>query len=250
MELTILGSGTAALSLRRGPSGYLLTVGCEHYLLDGGSGTLLKCLKAGISYRMIDRLFYTHLHPDHTMDFIPFLFATKYTPGFRRQKRLDIYGPRGFSRFYQDLATIFDPGLLELDFDVQITELGNDRRTVETLVIESGLMKHSKDAIGYRFECNGKVLVYSGDTDRCEEIIHLARHADVLILECSFPDEMKIPKHLTPSEAGQIAEKAHVGKLVLTHFYPPCDEIDVKGIAKRQFSGDVIVAEDLMKITL
>lgn len=250
MELTIIGSGTAALSVHRGPSGYVLNTGTTWCLLDGGTGTLLKCLQNGISYKKIDRLFYTHFHPDHTIDFIPFLFATKYTPGFQRRKKLSIFGPRGFREFYHKLANIFDPGLLEFDFELEVTECGRGRLQAGEMLVETDFMRHSSNAIGYRFEAGNKVLVYSGDTDLCDEIIHLARKADVLLLECSFPDEMKIQKHLTPSEAAQIASAARVKKLVLTHLYPPCEEIDVQHIVQRGFSGEVVVARDFMKVTI
>ena len=54
-------------------------------------------------------------------------------------------------------------------------------------------------------DSNGKSIVYSGDTDYCPELIELADNCDLLILECSFPDDMKVEGHLTPSEAGKIA---------------------------------------------
>ena len=59
---------------------------------------------------------------------------------------------------------------------------------------------------------------------------------------------MKVAKHLTPTEAGRIASAADVKKVVLTHLYPPCDDIDVKSIVEEQFQGEVVVAEDFMKI--
>jgi ribonuclease BN (tRNA processing enzyme) len=63
-----------------------------------------------------------------------------------------------------------------------------------------------------------------------------------------MPEGSKIPGHLVPSEAGTIAQQARVKKLVLTHFYPPSDEVDVAEQASRTFSGEVIRAADLMVI--
>ena len=111
-------------------------------------------------------------------------------------------------------------------------------------------MKHSEGAIGYRFELNDKIFVYSGDTDFCEGIIALSRNADVLLLECSFPDEMKVKGHLTPSEAGKIASKAEVDRLILTHLYPPCDEVDILEVCRREFDGEIKLAEDLMRVEI
>lgn len=250
MQLTILGSGTAALQAHRGPSGYVLKAADEIFLLDGGTGTLLKCLQAGISYKGIDKIFYTHLHPDHTIDLAPFLFATKHTPGFVRTKGLKLYGPVGFKAFFEDLINLYGPGLIEVGYEIEITELDETELSIGALRITTKLMKHVAGAVGYRFELDGKTFVYSGDTDMCEGIIELAQEADVLLLECSFPDEMKVEGHLTPSEAGKIASRAKVDRLILTHMYPPCEDDDILDACQKQFDGKVTLAEDLRRFEI
>ena len=72
----------------------------------------------------------------------------------------------------------------------------------------------------------------------------------VLILECSSPDDMKIDGHLTPSLAGRVARETECKRLLLTHFYPPCDDCDIVKIVESQYSGEVILAEDLMKVVV
>ena len=93
-------------------------------------------------------------------------------------------------------------------------------------------------------------MVYSGDTDYCDNIVKLGREADVLILECSFPDERKTEGHLTPSLAGKIAREASCKKLLLTHFYPVFQGHDILAECRKEFSGEIILAEDGMKITV
>jgi ribonuclease BN (tRNA processing enzyme) len=61
---------------------------------------------------------------------------------------------------------------------------------------------------------------------------------------------MKIPGHLTPSLAGQIATRAGVKKLVLTHLYPECDAVDVSAQCRKTYQGPLVVAEDLLEIRL
>jgi len=251
MELIVTGSGTAPLRPERGPSGYILQVADQTCLLDGGTGTLLKCLQAGVSYKEIDHLFYTHLHPDHTIDLIPFLFATKHTPGFVRTDNLQMFGPEGLDTFLDKLLELYGRSMVEdAEYEIILEELSDSKKRMPGFHFESKPMNHAIPAIGYRFEADGKVLVYSGDTDMCPEIVALARDADVLVLECSFPDEMKVVGHLTPTEAGRIAAEARVKKLILTHLYPPCDERDIVSVCWKQFGGEIVVAEDFMRVEI
>ncbi|MCZ7626508.1 MAG: MBL fold metallo-hydrolase [Candidatus Methylomirabilis sp.] len=83
MQLTILGSGTAIPSLTRGSPGLLIEVAGSSLLCDGGAGTRPRPLRAGIVATELDRVFYTHLHPDHTGDLVPLLFALR-NPLWRR----------------------------------------------------------------------------------------------------------------------------------------------------------------------
>ncbi|MBS7660151.1 ribonuclease Z, partial [Candidatus Bathyarchaeota archaeon] len=67
----------------------------------------------------------------------------------------------------------------------------------------------------------GRKIVYSGDTRPSEKIANLAKNADVLIHEATLSDELaekaEEEGHSTPSEAAQVALKANVKLLVLTH---------------------------------
>lgn len=250
MELIIIGSGTAALDCNRGPSGYVLKLAHKQFLLDGGTGTLLKCLQAGISYREIDKLFYTHLHPDHTIDLIPFLFASKYTPDFERTAALEIFGPIGFDAFFSEFVALFGSSMIDVPYEIKIREMAENAVTGDGFAVQTALMKHTEHAVGYRFEAEGKIFVYSGDTDYCHGIVSLAKGADVLLIECSFQDENKIEGHLTPAEAGKIASEAGVGKLILTHLYPPVDEKALVASAEKHYQGEILIAQDFMRIKI
>ncbi|NNG47268.1 MAG: MBL fold metallo-hydrolase, partial [Deltaproteobacteria bacterium] len=72
--------------------------------------------------------------------------------------------------------------------------------------------------------------------------------ADVAVFECSFPNERRVEGHLTPGEAGEVANAAKVKRLVLTHFYPECEGADILSQCQETFSGEVILAEDLLRI--
>jgi ribonuclease BN (tRNA processing enzyme) len=115
-------------------------------------------------------------------------------------------------------------------------------------VIKSAPTNHTEGSLAYRVEAEGRSLVYSGDTDESDSLVDLARGADLLVLEAANP--FKVPGHLTPAEAGRLAAKAGVGRVLLTHFYPPCDAVDVVALAAQEFSGEVLRAEDGLRLTV
>jgi ribonuclease BN (tRNA processing enzyme) len=45
-----------------------------------------------------------------------------------------------------------------------------------------------------------------------------------------------------------MATRAGARKLVLTHFYPDCEGVDLVQECRRTYSGPLILAEDLMRI--
>jgi ribonuclease BN (tRNA processing enzyme) len=123
---------------------------------------------------------------------------------------------------------------------------GPDRFAWEGLTITSAPVNHIPGSLAYRVEAGGRALVYSGDTDVSDSLVELARGADLLILECANP--FKTPGHLTPGEAGALAARAQVPRLLLSHFYPPCDEVDVTALAATEFAGEILRAEDDLRV--
>ena len=65
-----------------------------------------------------------------------------------------------------------------------------------------------------------------------------------------MPDDLKVDGHLTPSLAGDIATRANVKKLVLTHLYPECDTKDIEKECRRTYQGPLVLAEDLMRFNV
>jgi ribonuclease BN (tRNA processing enzyme) len=96
----------------------------------------------------------------------------------------------------------------------------------------------------------GRSAVYSGDSEYCANLVEISHNADLLILECSFPEDMPCVGHLSPTLAGRVARESQCKKLLLTHFYPPCDSSDLLTPLRNEFSGEVLLAEDLMRVVL
>lgn len=247
-ELIILGSGTGVPSLRRGSPGLLLFSGTSRILIDSGSGVLRRMLEAGVTYRDVDLILYTHIHPDHTADLVPILFACKYGD-LPREKEMTIIGGPGFALFFNRVNDLYGSWINPRTYHLTIKEISSKPLLFGGMKILSSPMAHLPESVGYRIEwSDGKSLVISGDTDYCENLLTLASNADLLVLECSFPEEKKMVGHLTPSLAGRIARESRSKRLLLTHLYPTCDQYDILSQCKKVYSGEVILSEDLMRM--
>ncbi len=253
-RVTILGSGTVVPSLLRSSCSVLIEYGELKLVFDLGAGTMRRLLEAGAAISEVTHLLFSHLHPDHTGEFVSFLFATKYPETYRRRTPFRVIGARGLLDFYEKLKGVYGEWIILEEGLMQLIELdasGPDRLPLEELEILSLPMNHIAGSIGYRLQLPGGFSVaYSGDTDFCENLTALAKGADLFICESALPDELKVTGHLTPSLAGEVATRAGVKRLVLTHFYPECDTADVEGQCRRHYSGPLFLAKDLMSFEM
>lgn len=254
ITVTILGSGTCVPSLKRSSCSVLMAVGDSKLLFDSGPGTIRRMLEAGTAIFDISYIFYSHFHPDHSSEFVPFLFATKYPNKQQRKNTLTVTAGTGLLDFYDRLKSVYgqwielEPGLLAL---LELDHQKPDSNQFKDFSVESAPMAHNEESIAFRINSpDGSSVVYSGDTDYNENLIDLARDADMLICESALPDDMHKDGHMTPSLAGEIATRASVKKLVLTHFYPECDHADIEQECRKTYVGPLILAEDLMRMTV
>lgn len=250
MEITILGSGTCVPYLKRGSAGIILRIGENILLFDSGTGTLERMLKRGITYLDLDVVLYTHTHPDHVADLVPLIFASKYgeTP---RRRDLPLIGGRGFKTYFQAIQGAYGRWLQPDLFQIHIREVYDDILDYDLFRVIARPMTHLPDSVGYRVESSdGKSAAFSGDTDYCPNLIGLAKDVDVLVIESALPDEMKAEGHLTPSLAGRIGREANCKKMVLTHLYPVCDTVDIVQQCRKEYRGELLIAEDFMEISI
>jgi ribonuclease BN (tRNA processing enzyme) len=249
IEICIIGSGTGIPNPRRRPPALVVRLQGHFLLFDCGAGTIWSLAEADLDYRDLDSLWFTHFHPDHTAGLVPLLFAAR-SPLYGREKPLVIGGAAGLKDFFRRLLGVYG-SWIELDSDLLTFEEIENTAAAEMKLPFGTLstlpMDHTKESLGYRLETkDGLVFAYSGDTEYCGNIVALAREADLFFCECSFPDNMKTSGHLTPEWAGKVAQEADCKRLVLIHLYPVCDEIDVVAACRKQYSGEIVLAEDFM----
>lgn len=250
--VTILGSGTCVPCLKRSACSLLMETGRSKLLFDCGPGTMRRLLEAGVEIYDISFIFLSHFHPDHSSELIPFLFANKYPDISRRKIPLTLAAGRGFSDFFQGLKKVYKDWIELPSSLFNIIEMDNknpDFKVFDDFKLNTMPVEHNDESIAFRItNDSGVSAVYSGDTDYSENLIKLSKDANLLICESALPDALKVKGHLTPSLAGKIAEQADVKNLVLTHFYPECEQADIKQECSKTYSGSLFLAQDLMKI--
>ena len=250
--VTFLGSGTGIPSAHRGSPCIVIRYRTHYFLFDIGPGTLRALSRMGTRFDLLEAIWITHFHPDHTADLAHLLFATKYPPVLENRSPFILMGPPGLEKFLRQLQTSYSPHL-DLPGDlIDIREVDPTKGqsiSWQDFQFKVCRTKHTQESIAIRMQApTGRSIVYSGDTDYSEDIVSLSQSADLLILEASFPEGQKVKGHLTPSEAGMIAEKAEVGKLVLTHFYPECLGTDIGAECRKNFTGEIVLASDGLRV--
>ncbi len=250
--VTVLGSGTCVPSRERSSCALLAETAGRRFLLDAGPGTLRRLAEAGFALDDLTAVLFSHLHPDHTGDLAALLFAMKYDPGTRRATPLTLVGGQGFADFYARLKGAYgdwiDPGAGRLRIR-EVAVDGPDVLDSAGIEIRTAPTAHTPQSVAYRLQSpSGRSCVYSGDTDWAASLVQLAERADLLVCEAAFPEGQKVAGHLTPALAGQIAARAQVRRLMLTHFYPACEAADIAAQCRQTWSGPLLLARDLMRI--
>lgn len=239
MKVRILGTGCAVPSLRRLSSSCLVLTAWGNILIDIGPSVVRRLLEFGYTVNDIDLILLTHFHPDHTVDLPAFLFACNYGES-ERTKKLTIVGGKGVRPFCRSLDRLY-PWIRPLKYEMAIKTLRGSTWRQEGISFTTAAMKHRDESIGVRIEEKGKSAVFSGDTDYAPGLIKLASGADLLIVECSFP-ERKAKGHLNLSTLLPIVREAKPKRVLMSHLYPEWEEFTAP------LPEPLLLAEDGMEI--
>lgn len=245
MRLTTLGTGTAAPSPTRVQSATLIETGGVRLLIDCGSGAVFRMAELGVEWGGITHLALTHFHADHTNDLANLIYAWRYGMLPPRSVPIEIVGPVGTVALIARMADAFGANLLTA-LPLNIREIAPD----EPLLLADGCemiahkVPHTAESVAYSVSSPRRRVVVSGDTGFDPSFGAWAQGCDVLVLECSLPDTLAIPTHLTPRQCGEVAASAMPSMLALTHFYPPVESVDIEAQVAEQFDGRIVRASD------
>jgi ribonuclease Z len=274
-KVVLLGTGNPNPDPRHSGCSVAIIVRETAYIVDFGPGLVRKAAELSPVYggsiealrtENIKKAFLTHLHSDHTAGY-PDLILTPWVIG--RDEPLEVYGPEGIDRMTEHILEAYKDDIM---YRVYGLEPANDQGwrvitheigegiiyTDENVKVEAFLVKHGTwpNAYGFRFTTPDKVIVISGDTAPCENIVKFSRNADILIHEVyykkGFDTKSDLWKayhrqhHTSTYELGEIARTSRPGLMVLYHilFWGGTPEDLLTEIAER-YDGKVVVGLDL-----
>ncbi|HEY0932160.1 MAG TPA: MBL fold metallo-hydrolase [Trebonia sp.] len=241
MILTVVGCSGSLPGPDSAASCYLLEADGFRLLVDLGNGAL-GALQRHAPLSGIDAVFLSHLHADHCVDLYSYSIARTYSPAGPLPP-IPVYGPAGTAERISLVHGLGgdDLGLIKrFDFET----LAPGRLSVGPFDVELAHVNHPVETFAFRFGHGGRSLVYTGDTGETEAVPALAAGVDLFLSEAAFLDRPDLPPnlHLTASQAAAYANRAGVGRLVLTHLQPWTDRDAARAEAAAVFPGDLDLA--------
>jgi ribonuclease BN (tRNA processing enzyme) len=246
VKLTTVGTGTAAPSPSRVCAGYILEMGETMLLLDCGSGVVHRMSELGVNWMSITHVAITHFHVDHISDLATLLLAWRYGAIPWRTRPVVLIGPPGMGDLLVRVDAMAGGSLGVLEYPIEVLELADGEAITlpGDVRLTARKVPHTPESVAYSIERSGRRIVYTGDTGRDPGLGSWAAGCDLLLTECSLPDSMRMDTHLTPEGCAELAEAAGPRALVLTHFYPPVEQVDVRAIVSQRYPGPVTLAVD------
>ncbi|WP_344006901.1 MBL fold metallo-hydrolase [Nocardioides lentus] len=211
-------------------------------LLDLGSGAL-GSLQRFADPLAIDAVLLSHLHADHCLDLCGYHVLRRYHPD-GQQPRIPVWGPAGTAdRIARGYDLDPDPGMHE-DFVFSEYDDAGQEVVLGPFTVTATPVLHPVTAFALRVSAGGRTLTYSGDTAPCEGLDRAADGVDLLLAEASFRhgDDNPPAIHLTGRECGELASRAGVPRLVITHVPPWYSAEAAADEAREVYDGDVVVA--------
>jgi ribonuclease BN (tRNA processing enzyme) len=239
-------------------------------LVDSGGGSALRFGEAGATMSELDLVLFTHFHADHSADF-PALVKSSYFED--RTRPLPVFGPSGNARFpatSEFLRALFDTEHGAWRYLGEYLQGGSDSYAlqahdvqpagaeVKTVYDKGGIEASAAQvihgdvpALAWRVDVGGVRIAFSGDTSGDNgNLERVAENADLFVAHNAIPEGSDGPVrflHMPPSVIGNVAAKARVRSLVLSHrmLRTLGQEDKTRSVIAVRYHGPLAFADDL-----
>ncbi|SDK37029.1 MBL fold metallo-hydrolase [Natronincola ferrireducens] len=239
MKLTVLGCYGPYPKAGGACSGYLIEDENTKILIDCGNGVLSKLLTICNDLNKLDAIILSHLHPDHMSDLMVLRYAIYIKQMLGRMERsIPLYLP---ANPQEDYERIQYNGVFTRNIIHDATEIN-----INNMRITFRKTNHPIECYAMAFEKNGKKFVYSGDTKYFDGLIDFIRGSNLFLCEANIlhKDLTDNVPHLSAKQASEIALNANVKRMILTHFLPDINTLDIANEAKEVFPYILEMAEE------
>jgi ribonuclease BN (tRNA processing enzyme) len=253
MTLTVVGSGTAVPEPSRVCAALWLEAAGQRVLIDCGPGSVHHLARFDLPWAELDHVLISHFHNDHIGDLPTLMCALKWGLEKERSAPLRLWGPVGLRDRLARLAHALGDHVTDPGFELEVRELepGGGADLAPGLTLAYTETRHTEGSLAYRVEDGAAALGYTGDTGPSTDVADFLARVDLLVAECSLPDDQAMDTHLTPSTLADMARRARPGKLLVTHVYPQLARQDVTGLLRAAgWEGRTIRAEDGERIRI
>lgn len=254
--LTILGSGEAFDPYL--PNTSLLYQGAQTVLIDCGFAATQPFWRQAYDPELLDALFITHHHADHTFGIPALLMVLEGSkapdPRRHRNRPLKIIGPLGTQAYVTQLFDLaYTPGLKRLSYPVEFIEcVPGETAHCGPLTIKTALPNHGIPVLSSRWEEAGVCkFAYSADGKMTEATQALFADVPVLVHECFSLPGNEGPVHTHVQAVLELAVASHTQTLVLVHQAlhqraPIADFV----LSQKIFAGQVLMPDGTLRLTV
>ncbi len=276
VKLQVLGSGGPELFDGRVSSSHLIWVnGKARVLVDLGGGSAHQFEKTDAELNDLEAVLFTHLHVDHSADFPEFIKGFYFSV---REKDLIVAGPAGNEKMpattdfvehllgktstYQYLNSYLNTDK-KSRYKINSSNAPLDKRNIHSLRINDEITAKSIAvnhgpiaAVAWRIEIGECSITFSGDmSNQYRTLAILAHNTDLLVANNVIREDTVGQGrwlHMPPSEIGYIANHSNPNIILLAHFMTRSDSVKHQAVKtiQKSYSGDVLLAEDLMEIEI
>jgi ribonuclease BN (tRNA processing enzyme) len=250
MRLTVLGASPACQNPGGACSGYLVEEDGTAVVIDCGSGVFGR-LQQYVKPEDVQAVIISHMHADHTLDLMQYRYYLNFSSATRPpHQRPALYLPPeghekllGVSRLQDTSPEFFSKVFDTHEYDPLVG------LNIGALRVGFVPVRHIPHTYAMRIKGSAE-LAFSADSGPCEGLLEVARDSDLFLCECANTEQSQYKFHLTPRQAGSVAQEAGAHQLLLTHRW----WIDGKESAVREaselFRGPIQLASEDMRVTI